>query len=226
MSEVVLLHRREHDMFTGSIVVTEGKKSTTFYEFRHMSFKDMVTRFAEVLREHPDHAAVFHRTDRAGLTALSLDKVTADLLRNDPVQAIRQMDAPAVVVNLKTDVPVEAEKPQIGLRIGHSSFADSFGDKIYCRGQGAQIECPGCGTWCYTETLPHGTTFTCWSCNQYLRADRAGDSWWTVNTSALLTDFRQTRYFLARTWNKNPPWISHEDLQKKYDDFLKEKSDV
>jgi hypothetical protein len=38
-----------------------------------------------------------------------------------------------------------------------------------------------------------------------------------------LLELNKERYYLPRVWNTSGPWISHEDLQKKYREYLKER---
>jgi hypothetical protein len=40
-----------------------------------------------------------------------------------------------------------------------------------------------------------------------------------------LIEKQKTRYFLPRAWNTSGPWISHDDLKKLYENYLKEKAE-
>ena len=46
---------------------------------------------------------------------------------------------------------------------------------------------------------------------------------WAVVRVETLLDKKYERYFLPRAWNTSGPWITHEDLQKKHEQYIKEK---
>lgn len=221
--EVILKYHREQpprsDTLTGSILVREGKEEKEYHEFRWCSFKAMMTYFAQVLIEHRGATAIVERTDREGLLPVPLSDMLTQRLREDPVEAIRQLSPPPVVVDVREKVP-----PPSSLRVGHDAVADAFGDEVYCRARGEQIECPVCGSW--NEVIEG--SLHCSSCRVCLHATPAGPDWWTVPTIELLCTktFQGRRYFIPRAWNKTPPWISFHDLNEKYNQYLKEKYNV
>jgi len=227
MDEVVLQYKRDHDLSSGSIFVRSDGTKIVFYEFRHQSFNVMMGRFSDVLREYPTAAAFIERNDRPGLLPYQLPGQLVHLLREDPAEAIRQLNPTHQTIDLREDIVV-TEKASIGLRVGHDSFADSFGDRLYCRAKEDRIECPGCGLWVPVETSDAGHSFKCVGCDLILSVLEAGSHWWTITSCELLgTNTTSTqRFFFPRAWNKAPPWILREDLEAKYNDWLKEKQNA
>jgi len=238
MGEVVLRYKREPgDLSTGSIFTREGERVQVEFEFRHQMFRSMMARFAEILTANPHFSGVIERNDRPGLCPLYLESALLEALRTDPVKAIQSLESPlrsvTDTVNVTSSASLQA-RPVRGINVGYDTFADAFGDILYCRARMQedcqhQLECPGCGCWTSVFCYSDGFDFQCRNCGLYLECAVAGTHWVTVETAALLATKTTTtpRFFFPRVWNHSSnPWISREELQKKYSAWLEEKKHV
>lgn len=236
MSEVVLSYRREKDAFQGSIFLREEDEKKIIFIFSGQDFRTIMQWLSDSLRQYPDSSAVIERTDRDGIKPIKLTPSQTNLLREDPEEALKQMEPPhEKLINIgKGPSPVarigdvvQVRVPlQKGLVVGHDSFADAFGDRLYCRANEGKIECPGCGHWMPIDTIMELRLLDCTRCDLGVIVDEAGSSWWSVDTYDLLMTDGNDRFFFPRAWNKTPPWISRDDLQKRYDIFIEEKSNA
>lgn len=122
-----------------------------------------------------------------------------------------------------------------GLAVGHTSFAGAFGDRLYCRARKKdkyydELECPFCGRWAVVGYYVGNLEYIDHDCpnGDQLECAKANEDWYTVSTKELLSMHapRPERFFFPRAWNSNKPWISYEDLEQKFEAYLKEKQNV
>jgi len=162
-------------------------------------------------------------------------------LRDDPAAAIRSMREPDRVVIVrdlkKATTPKERELVHPQLRAGHDTLADAFGRYIYFRLRSGRIECPYDGRWKeYTILVSDGSPSVFYegpTTEEYRSlwfSPRIVNETWARTFTETLLDVGEkkglSRYYLPRQWNESGPWISHEDLQVKYETFCKERDHV
>lgn len=116
--------------------------------------------------------------------------------------------------------PVEVT-PRIKDRI--DEVANIFGDTVYCRMRGADIECPFCGRWANTSGA-YRLDFTCNACKHTISLQTRHERWAGIKLVDLL-DVEVTRYYLPREWSPQR-WISRMELQSKFAQFEKEIENV
>lgn len=232
MIEVALEYKRIDMQSTGRIVVRDEGKEEIFFSFDQLDFEPMLYKFAEALQANPSAAGVIQRTDRPGLIPYVLDERTVDLFRTDPITATKSMSTPYGSPSTTAKRIREESAPVAsGLRIGHSTLADAFGDELYCRydKQRERIECPCCGIWarlllrdvdaryyisCKNPSCaPHGKPL-------FLKSKNG--KWASFSTFDLLAT-HSDRFYFPRTWNEGKVWITWEGLNNKYKQFEKEK---
>jgi hypothetical protein len=236
--DVHLAYRREGDLSTGCVYLlgADGDVSERSV-FTRVTFGDMLLCAARVLEIATPSTAdltrvrvVLHRTDHAGLVPYALDAATVDLLRHDPLAAIEAMTC-AGSPSLATE-RVRAERapaPPV-LRAGTDALADSFGDCVWVRVRGAQLECPGCGLW-GTYASPAlveargdvlKVVFQCAKRCKARTIIACQARWGSVRVDDLLRT-ALPRFYLPRAWNPEGPWISRETLMRTYEEYLVEK---
>ena len=91
-----------------------------------------------------------------------------------------------------------------------------------------KAECPCCGFWIRDILqVPEGgvadLTAVCTERCKNSFELRVYGKWAAVNVAELLSIKSADRFYLPREWNHGKPWVSREDLQQKFDTFLKEK---
>ncbi len=216
MTEVVLTYKRAAgDLSTGWITVGGQGSSGVLLTFVDATFATMMTRFAEVLKAHPDASAIIRRNDRGGLQPFTLDQKTAELLRTDPVQAIR-----ALSFEVPQPSPDRRKRlPSSGLVVGHDTLADAFGEYLYTRYRGGKAECPGCGRWAPVVADVIGC-----ACLPSLPVELA-ESWARCRTEVLLQLPHKSFYF-PRLWNNHRSWVTRVDLAEKFNQYKKEKEEA
>jgi hypothetical protein len=244
--KVVLEYKRVNvDKSTGRIVRITDVGEDVLSVFESIEFRPMLREFAEALQQCEDAVAVWKRTDRPGLISYDLDPQTTKLFRTDPVAAIESLCPPAR--NPATTVKrVQEEKQQklvpVSIRVGYDVLADALGDDVYSRlrtrKEGIQYgECPCCGLW-----MPIGMGYPasrayypedgvgwslcantkCRASSRILMLKVTNDKWVGYSVVDLLaTD--APRFYFPRTWNEGRPWITWDELHKKYHEYLKEK---
>ncbi len=221
MSETVILryHRIPKTALSEGYVLFRpgnGKRDLPICGFENSSFAEMLTYFAEVLQAYPDALGSMQRDDRPGLPEVPLEESTTALLRTDTAAAITAM---TYVVAAPTARP-KAPLPPF-LMVGEEVLAAAFGDRIYCRARSnkREMECPGCGKW-----QRMATPFLCTSCRVALPLLYSEDGRWGHIATTLLLASGLPRFFLPRHWNGGRNWITHEELQTRYEKYLTEKN--
>jgi hypothetical protein len=154
---------------------------------------------------------------------LRLDDDTIHMLHADPVSVIRSMNPAPYKVLLRRADPSTTSP----LRVGYDSIAATLGDEVYLRRRADQAECPICGRWADLRPVPALVVLLCRSaaCGSKFTITAKSDRWVSVAVSLLLKPTDVEKYFLPREWNKSGPWITREDLEKKYQDWLKIKEE-
>jgi hypothetical protein len=208
-------------LYHGQLFMKKDGVCYACLHFQENRFAQMMSILARAVRS-VDECEVFIYHYEAP-NEIRLDDATVDLLRKDPAAAIRSMQFPAQVVQVRDETVVP-----IGLRSGHDTLADAFGDQIYCRSIRVAVECPGCGRWMgpyLKDTTQQDCYLLCGSCDLVLKGEYINERWYAVAIEALLS-LGLHKYYLPRLWNKAGPWISHGDLKQMYETYLKEKKDA
>jgi predicted RNA-binding Zn-ribbon protein involved in translation (DUF1610 family) len=130
-----------------------------------------------------------------------------------------------------------APVPPAPIRAGHATLADAFGEVIYFRVRGHELECPGCGFWgMFTSPgllkdpdragTRFKTAFVCpKKCGERFIVS-CEDSWGYVHVEDLLKSSKLNAFYFPRTWNEGRPWVTRESLQQKYNEYKAEKEKV
>ena len=234
--ELILRYKRVGEAFHGEIMSKDEAGSEFICKlFNDKSFTWMMARYAEALVDHPDAKAIMERTDREGLNPFVLDDATTQLLRTDPVAAIRAMNLEPRTVIVRDEIKPQ-DSVKLRLRAGYDTLADAFGDELYLKVKDGKIECPFCGRWrtAHLTRVPSATlgeeTIYAFRCEDSfafnLVAEVRGDKWAATDTEVLLRLYRRDRYFLPRAWNTQGQWITHEALTQKYEQYVKEKESI
>jgi hypothetical protein len=240
---VTLSYRRTPgDLSSGFIKSNENGLETEEGTFADLEFKRMLQQLASVLLCFPLDQAItvqLQRIDREGLLPYTLDARTVELLRTDTVAAIQAMEYPthspsSTVRRVREERKVASLPP---ITAGHAGLVDSFGDVLYFRVRGHELECPGCGFWgmfaspgLLADAERVGqvfkTVFVCpKKCHErYLVTCQ--ETLGYIDTEYLLVHTKLDRFYFPRAWNGGRPWISREGLQKKFDEYKKEKENA
>ena len=223
--------------FTGYLdVVCENKADNIRTDFPGaVTYRQAVTLLATAAQRHLGARLFLLRLDqRPQQVALQLDGALSKMVREDPVAFMRLMD-PTMGRPQKLDISMSVRKEHSAaikpnpLPAGYDTLAEAFGDELYCRmKRGGAAECPLCGRWGISAGWAWGRgRLHCEECDVYIAGSlipTPAGGWFIVPTIQLLS-LEVSRFFLPRAWNKDGPWISREDLQKKYDEFMKEKEE-
>lgn len=207
-------------------------------DFGKASFKAMMQSVSGSLNRHPDAGLVMYRQENPGVPYV-MDEKTVQRLRENPEQVIEEMSPPPVRINIGGDTELKdvmvKDQTQVVKReplpAGHDVLAGAFGDVIYCRmKRGGTAECPCCGRWGHVTCDENKNGYLrCKSCGTAILGKaypREDGGWWGIDIRVLLEETDSKRFFLPLKWNESGPWISHEDLKKRYEKYLEEKSDV
>jgi hypothetical protein len=243
MDRILLAYERKGHSFDGYFDFTDDsdEKNNCRDTFHDVPFRLIMNTLINEVRKDPDAKVLFMRLEQQPVPiAVELDPHLVDLIHKDPVMFLRHMDpfegeAQRVQVgrmNLRKE-SVKHVAPQ-PIPAGYDTLADAFGNEVYCRvKRGGATECPLCGRWGqWTKIDIHGghiDRFVCDDCAVEFKGIGVVTSdggWFKIPVSQLLSCavvFGVRRFFLPRAWNKPGPWISLEDLRKKYETFTKEK---
>jgi len=247
---IILKYKRKPELvndehqFSGTLVVVgpAGDNWAT-EDFVSLPFHRMMTRVSSNLRSHPNAAVVLQRSDRSGLSPMALGEEMRELLRDDPVAAIRSMDIRVGQVAPSVPEPV--------LRSSHDTLADAFGERVYIRMRNGYAEDPTTGKMAQLATGPkcgwriqgEGNSYEKWLPIQLegvegdLDIENAVDDpqqlmeklgkvlaeckWASCSVEDLLSR-PGNRFFLPRRWNKQQ-WITRQALRERLDKYRKER---
>lgn len=202
------------------------------------NFHDMMVAVCNTLKhwtEEPEMRVVLKRTDHPNLNPYVLNKEMVDLMRKDSEAAAATFEFPTHTPSDAVRRAAQAQRSTIPtLVVGSDIAADAFGDNLYFKVRGHELECPGCGFWgMYISPglLSHedraGECVKCiFGCSKKCHARfvvTCMDKWGFVSTEYLLDHTKLGGFYFPRAWNEGKPWVSRESLQKRYDEYLAEK---
>lgn len=227
MDDLLLVYQPDGALFTGRVLLGNGgeRGAAALDVFEKIPFPLMIAKLAEhvsTFAEKEEKVNVFaRRSDLPNQPAFRFDEELVNLMHVDPVSVMRTLSPAPIKVFAKKNDPT-ASSP---LRVGFDAIAATLGTSVYIRRRGDQVECPGCGRWAPIRTGtpdPQLVVSRCLSsaCHATLRITCHNDRWASVRVKTLLVDPDRERFFLPREWNNPGPWVTREDLEKKYRDWL------
>lgn len=179
------------------------------------TFAELIFKLSErlcglVLTPH-DEVAVIRLEQPSVVHPLSDEEV--EMVRTQPTKYIEALTIPPqrIVLKVKDEVSVR-DGVKTNIRAGIETLVDAFGDDVYIRERSGKYESPITGRW----ELPGNIEV--WTLE-------ATNGWAAVPTAELLNQ-KKERYYLPRIWNISGSWITHEDLQAKYDKYIEEKENA
>lgn len=188
-------------------------------------FKDIIGALHEMLNaaDQPCNSIEFSRREAPNVKPMRLPDSLIDLVKTDPVTAIRALTPSPVTVVVKDEDEQDTEPDELSfssIQVGHDTIADSFGDYIYARCRNHKVECVACGRWVPVQE----TTFVvnCNECSISLSGEIVGTDWWRTKAHDAL-NLDKSKFYISRPWNTLGPWISKIELQELIDSFEKEK---
>lgn len=239
MGKIVLAYKRDEgaETSTGTIETLFGDNRDLSI-FQNLTFNKMICELSEELkapRSEP-YDVFIQRTDHEGLVPYKLDQTTVDLIRNEPGAAVVAMTftqvrpSTAIRKAKQRDVPIVIPPVKIGTDV----LAEAFGDDVYFRVRGHELECPGCGFWgmyvspgLLAATKREGQVFkTMFACPKRCKVRfvvTCMERWGSVPVSWLLEKTDLKAFYLPRPWNNGRSWVTREELQAKHNQFKKEK---
>ncbi len=236
--KIVLAYKRREELvndahlFDGYIL--ENQSET---RLNGKTFAELIFTLSEVVRAQRQKSQVgvfMVRLEQPSVEhAVSDDAVETICVH--PHKYIEALSPPPQRIVLKVNhrAPTSATAT-VGLRAGVETLIDAFGESVYVQVKNGEAECPRCGRWRGTMWRRGGSTAVkCVECgflvvaHAQFRIDGHSD-WAAIFTEDLLgVDAQDTpRFFLPRAWNTSGPWITREDLQKKYDKYVEEKENA
>jgi len=245
---IVLNYRRNDTTYYGTLSVSHDDGHTSVASFNDKTIAQMIREVHLALKANPHYTVVFSRGEARHFREYIVEESLRDLIREDPVAAIRELSPTPAVMYLRTRQKMAAQdlrkvdtlnSPEPStvpagsglIRTGYDTIAEAFGEEIYIRKREGLVECPSCGRWQGTirHYSPISVDMYC-PCQFLLPGkiiEREGKTrgWFIVRTQALLSSC-QERYFLPREWNPSEAWIKHEDLLKMFESYMKEKMEA
>lgn len=221
MADVILAYRRDGDVYNGQIL----RGTIPITSIVNMPFHKMISALSKDLRTDEKDRCVFRRLEHPDLSDFVLDDQFTQLIRTDPLTAIRVMEFKTEPVDLNKIKKFEV--PAMALPAAYDSLADTFGDLVYAKRDDNKVECPLCGDWADLFDGDGGCHIECNNCGspRVTAAEDMSEKWVGVRTEDLLRD-GAVEFFLPRAWHKNGNWVTRGELETKYEAFLKESEDV
>jgi len=219
--EIVLRYSRDitSELCTGELILRSGGVETQD-KFSRIFFTRVLAKLAALIKVADVKAVIVERTDRTGFLPVLLEVDVVELLKQDPVAAIRHF-SPTGMSSTRMYTPKKKEEPLPPapvFKLGYDTLADAIGDYIYSqRNKAGELECPGCGFW---RSAKLGL-FKCSNCS-FTAPVRETLTWARFKTVDVL-DAPNNRFFFPRKWNRNGVWIFKEDLRALYEEWLQEK---
>lgn len=231
--QIVLHYKRVEHHYEGRFEYTNPQWREAVEPFS-LEYREMLKRLCNILKEIEADASTkvtLQRIDCPGLLPVPLDEGTITLLRTDPVAGIAALtyEQPSTPLNAVAQKKAEGKAYiPAPLRAGVDTLAQAFGPLVYTRVREGKAECPCCGFWMRDVLqVPEGgvadITVVCTERCKTSFELRVYGKWAAVNVAYLLSIKSADRFYLPREWNHGKPWVSREDLQQKFDTFLKEK---
>jgi hypothetical protein len=224
-SNVELRYRRIGLHYTGEI---DG------VEFMHKTFEEMMLLTQARLLECPGCGLSISRTERPGLFPVQLEPELLQLLLTDPDQYIERHTIPDRIADLRppdrvSKLAAPYQAPRGGLRAGHDTLADAFGDNVYLRMRAGKVENPCTGRWCSILELEEDLNRKgrqvklVTDLPVLVTSDLLQRTGWLVIATSDLLQSAATRFYLPREWNESGSWVTKERLQELYDQFRKDR---
>jgi hypothetical protein len=203
-----------------------GTRVVTSQSFVGWTYKRIIVRLHELMKEHDITRVFFQRTEREDILPVELGERMLKLLRNDPLSAYRAMSYEPASQTMK-NAPVAA---------GYDTLAEAFGEELYLQMTNGRVEDPETGEWLQlgygprfgwrirrndskpaawiriepVDDAPEGTGF----------AERVAYARWAKVSIHTLLEQKFERYYLSRAWNEDGPWISHDNLKRRLEQYL------
>ncbi len=207
----------------------EGPRVVTSQPFVGWTYKQIVKRIHELMKEHSITRVIFQRTEREDILPVELGERMLHLLKTDPLSAYRAMSYEPATSTTK-DAPVAA---------GYDTLAEAFGEDVYLKMANGRVEDPETGKWL---TLGYGDKFG-WRIRRednkpetWIKIDVVDEApdgtgfaervafarWAKVRVEDLLEQGFE-RYYLPRTWNEEGSWITHDNLKARLEKYMAER---
>lgn len=223
-SEICLRYKRVGELYEGEVTI-DGVLDSRFQDF---TFAQKMRQVHLLLVKSPQAVVSFVRTDSPNLQPVMLDPVMSEVLRTDPASYIQMHTIPHRVLDLREgsqrkSVLAQRHVVPPGIRSGHATLVDSFGDVVYLEWRGGKVEHPVTGRWVERHKLEVDSGV---KIIESVQPEGVNPGWVTVSVDNLLAlrDGNATGYYLPRAWNEKGPWISRADLLVKYEQFRKERA--
>lgn len=217
--DLILRYRRdEGHTCTGEIKLrwSDGSKPVRLLkDFVKADFNKMMGSVSLALNENEINKLIVERSDREGLKPFIFDNPMTELLRSDPVAALRMMNVGPIHIDLRQKKTIE---PNPVFMAGHDTLAEAIGDFLYSRVRGQEVECPGCGMWSPVSS----PIFECKKKCLITLPVHFVEKWARFHTATLIA-LDLPRYYFPRLWNPSSGWVSKEDLVVLFEHW-KEKS--
>lgn len=178
--------------------------------FEGFTYEATMRATGELLQAYPEARLVIKRVEAP--YEMTLPVAVEGLLRNDFDQAMEVLNPPpqrVVVAPIRRQV-------KVGLRHGHDTLADAFGEEVYVSRRDGLVESPFTGRW-EPETGAH---------NLVASVAVPGPPEWMILSVELLLRVDAERYWLPRRWNPGEGWVTKEDLSAMLNTYKKEKANV
>jgi len=228
-----LREKRDNDYpYRGSIELSTTGSMSIKESFICWPYKKIIARLSELMNAVKVDRVFFQRTERDDLQPIELGDRLKHLLQVDPLAAYHSMLYEPVVPT-RGGVEVEQSIPGEG---GVDTTTSVFREHLHLRMGNGMIEDPETGTWLsmaygpesgwrirrndnrpskwipveLLDSSPEGTSF----------AERLAFARWARVLVKDLLEQNFERYYLPGTWNTSGPWIKHEDLKKRLEDYL------
>lgn len=215
--EIYLEYRRVGLHSTGRFFTKQGEVQSDIKVFEKLAFDTMIYALARILGSYDVSKVHLLRTDREGCLPYTLDPGTIELIRVDPVAAVRALSHPGSPSTLALRAQQERTPTIPAIRVGYDVLADAFGTRVYARLLNGDLECPGCGFWSPLE----GDIFRCKKrCHIQIPVEQEG-AWASVRVGELLASPPES-FYLPRRWNTRA-WITRVELDRLYSAFITEK---
>lgn len=226
MAEIVARYCRRGDFYDAKIEV-DGR---AVWGALNTKYETFIRALSSELQQHPDARLLFERTDREGLSPWLAHDSERDHIRDNVERYIAENVGYDRRVLVREPVP---QSVRLDIRAGSDTLAESFGDHVYVRFRDdGKIECPVCGRWhasLFEGGAPDGSPLYALQCtcrNGIICWDTTPVGSWVELSTIQLLNVAANRFYLPRSWNRSGSWISHEDLQGQYAQYMKETQDV
>jgi hypothetical protein len=214
--EIVVSYERHGTAYEGTI---EGQA------FSGKTFAQMMTLVHMRLVKLPKARLIMQRTERPGLMPVEVAPEDVELLRVDPVTYIRKHTVEPITVDMRGSrkgqhALARGERVEIpkssGIRAGHDTIAEAFGEVVYARMRNNNVESPNDGRWVTLQTLES------WLKAAPTEVVTPELGWVGIRVADLLRT-QNSRFYLPREWNPHRSWITKEQLIELLEQFEEEK---